>query len=161
MGNHWKPRKPLASGPLGSRTRKERVSPLLCHDQPNVADEELVGGRCRIVREDDRRGHRLSTLQGDIGARCRREAHLLPLQRERPEPGRQRTRQPDVVARRGAGGVRSLLQRMQTGNRHPVAAVIGLVLGAPLLHLLDVIGGQRVASSGDGGCGSCGDNRED
>ena len=38
----------------------------------------------------------------------------------------------------------SLLQRMQTGNRHPVAPVIGLVLGAPLLHLLEVIGGQRV-----------------
>ena len=33
---------------------------------------------------------------------------------------------------------------MQAGNRHPVAPVIGLVLGAPLLHLLDVIGGKRV-----------------
>ena len=100
------------------------------HDQPNAPCHQFVGLLFRIVGEIER-GSDFLAVQGDVGSRFWLEANRVITQDKSSQRCWRGCRKDDVVGRSAASGVRSTLEKMQTSNGHPLAAVVRLVLRAP------------------------------
>ena len=133
IGNQVKPRNPFASGPFGSRTRSDRVSPLTwttSRTSPTTSSSALGPRSSRSS---------IGLVTGSpfsVTRRARRQVRTGwsgPVVHETAERRRCRRGKDDVVRLGAPGGIGSRFQRMQAGDGDPVAAIVRLVLRSPLL----------------------------
>jgi hypothetical protein len=102
------------------------------HDQPHVADDELVGLWRAVVAQFDRMRHGL-TIEKDGRSGVWLERHDPVVANEAPHLRRHRCWQDDGVRARAAHRAGAWRERMKSRDAGPIAAVVGLVLCAPLL----------------------------
>ena len=106
------------------------------HHHLHGAHHQLVRLRLAVVGERDGTRDELAAQLNGRAAR-RFEAHAGVVKEEAAHRGWSRGGEHDVVARCAAGRVRPGRQEVQPCNRHPVAAVLGFVRGAPFFRFAD------------------------
>ena len=115
------------------------------NDEPHLADRELVGFRGPVVAEIDGAGHRALVEQHPCAGRGL-EAHAGVAENESSDSRGSRVGKHDIVGSRAAGCVDSRFQRGQSGDAHPIPAIVGLVLRPP--------GGSGGVGLGNRWCGA-------
>ena len=138
----------MARGPFGSRTRNDRCSPLTCTTRRTspITTSSAPGAPSSFSTTASVTGLSLMTA---LTPRAGSKRTCVPLQDELADGRRHGRRQDDVVLLGTPSGIGTRFQRMQSRDAHPIAAIVSVVLGAPLLG----DGHRRLAAAAGGGGG--------
>ena len=124
--------KPLCERTVRVADAQRSILAAHVHRQADITDLQLVGLRSVVVLEIHRPLQRFAIQFYSVG-HGRLEAHGCIVPHERSKRRGHRRGEHDVVRARTASGVGPGPEVVETGDGHPVTAVVALVLGPPLL----------------------------
>ena len=119
-----KPRNPRASSPFGSRTRSDCVSPLTWTTRRTSPMTSSSAFGVRSSRNSIGCGDGLTVQDDRRICAPARSGRLIVVARTGPVVAGVDRGQDDVVRGGAAGGVDARFERVQAGNRDPVAAIV-------------------------------------